>query len=74
MIVDEIDREMIVEKLTQCPAVFEAHIVKKFHVFENYFNSFGLVVIGKAMIFAAEDAEKALVNKLWAHGIWCGIQ
>ena len=54
-------------------AVLEVYVVKELHVLEDYLHSLGLVVVGKAVIFAAEDTEEALVNELRADGVGCGI-
>jgi hypothetical protein len=72
-IVDEVDGEGAVKVLAQEGAVLEVYFVKEFHVLEDYLHSLGLVVVGKTVIFAAEDAEEALIDELGAEGVGCGI-
>lgn len=72
-IVDKVDKEDAVKVLAEEGAVFEVYVVKELHILEDYLYSLGLVVIRKAVIFAAEDAEEALINELGAKGVGCGI-
>ena len=72
-IVHEVDGEGAVEVLAEEGAVFKVYVVKEFHILEDYLHSLGLVIICKAVIFAAEDTEEALVNELRADGVGCGI-
>jgi hypothetical protein len=72
-IVDEVDGEGAVKVLAKVGAVLEVYVVKELHVLEDYLHSLGLVVVGKTVIFAAEDAEEALIDELGAEGVGCGI-
>lgn len=71
--VDEVDGERAVKVLAEEGAVLEVYVVKELHILENYLHSLGLVVIRKAVIFAAEDAEEALINELGAKWVGCGV-
>jgi hypothetical protein len=72
-IVDEVDGEGAVKVLAEEGAVLEVYVVKELHVLEDYLHSLGLVVVGKTVVFAAEDAEEALIDELGAQGVGCGI-
>lgn len=74
MVVNEVDREGVVKVMFKVGDIVEVYIVKKLHIFENYFNCFRLIIICKTVIFATEYTEKALIYKLWAQLIWSFVK
>ena len=72
-IVDEVDGEGAVEVLAEGGGVLKVYVVKKLHILEDYLHSLRLVVVGKTVIFAAENTEEALINELGTDGVGCGI-